>query len=118
MVWKLVEDAPHQSSPVLIGDLLYTMSDQGILICMEATTGRQVWSERLKGKFGPSLLAATGRIYLSSTKGTTTVIATGREYRELAVNQLDGELWASPAVTGDALLLRTKSHLYRIEQTD
>ena len=51
-------------------------------------------------------------------KGTTTVIAPGREFRELAVNQLDGELWASPAVTGDALLLRTKTHLYRIEQTN
>jgi len=118
VVWKMTEDAPHQSSPVLVDDLLYTMSDQGVLICMEATTGTQVWSEHLKGKFGASLLAATDRIYLSSTSGTTTVIATGREYRELAVNQLDGELWASPAVTGDALLLRTKSHLYRIEQTE
>ena len=118
VVWKMTEDAPHESSPVLVGDLLYTMSDQGILICMEATTGKQVWSERLRGKFGVSLLAVGDRIYLSNKRGTTTVIAAGREYRELAVNQLDGELWASPAVTGDALLLRTKSHLYRIEQTD
>jgi len=118
VVWRMTEDAPHESSPVLVGDLLYAMSDQGILICMEVTTGKHVWSQRLKGKFGASLLAAADRIYLSNKKGTTTVIATGREYRELAVNQLDGELWASPAVTGDALLLRTKSHLYRIEQED
>ena len=118
VVWKMTEDAPHQSSPVLVDDLLYMVSDLGLLICMEATTGEQVWSERLEGKFGASLLAAADRIYLSKTKGTTTVIATGREYRELAVNQLDGELWTSPAVTGDALLLRTKTHLYRIEQKD
>jgi outer membrane protein assembly factor BamB len=118
VVWKMTEDAPHESSPVLVGDLLYTMSDRGILICMEATTGKQVWSERLKGKFSASLLAAGDRIYLSNKKGATTVIAPGREYRELAVNQINGELWTSPAVTGDALLLRTKSHLYRIEQTD
>ena len=116
VVWKRTEDPPHQSSPVLVGDLLYSVSDQGVLICVEATTGEQIWTERLKGKFGASLLAATDRIYVSSMKGTTTVFAPGREYRELAVNQLDGGLWASPAVTGDALLLRTKTHLYRVEQ--
>lgn len=118
VVWKMTEDAPHQSSPVLVGDLLYTVSDRGVLICLEAATGAQVWSERMRGKFGASLLAAGERIYLSNTKGTTTVIKAGRQYRELAVNQLDGELWASPAVTGNALLLRTKSHLYRIERRD
>jgi outer membrane protein assembly factor BamB len=118
VVWKMTEDAPHQSSPVLVGDLLYTLSDRGVLKCIEAATGEQVWLERLQGRFGASLLAATGRIYISSTTGTTTIIATGRKYNELAVNHLDGELWASPAVAGDALLLRTKTHLYRIEQTD
>ncbi len=118
VVWRMDDDAPHQSSPVLVGDLLYTLSDQGMLVCMEAATGEQVWSERLRDKFGASLLAAEGRIYISGVKGTTTVIAPGREYRELAVNQLDGELWASPAVSGNALFLRTKSHLYRIEQKD
>lgn len=115
VVWKMTVDPPHQSSPVLVGDLLYTVSDQGVLICMEATTGEQVWQQRLRGKFGASLLAAGDTIYVSNMKGTTTVFAAGREYRELAVNQLDGELWASPAVAGNALLLRTKTHLYRIE---
>ena len=118
VVWKMTEDAPHESSPVLVGDLLYTMSDTGTLICTEATTGKQIWSERLKGKYGASLLATKDRIYLSNKKGMTTIIAPGRAYRVLAVNQLDGELWASPAVVDDALLLRTKTHLYRIEQTN
>jgi outer membrane protein assembly factor BamB len=114
-VWKMTEDAPHESSPVLVGDLLYSVSDNGKLLCLEAVTGTLVWSEDLKTRYGASLLAAGDRIYLSSKKGKTTVLAAGREYRELAVNELDGELWASPAVAGDALLLRTKTHLYRIE---
>ncbi len=116
VVWKMTEDAPHQSSPVLVDDLLYMVSDLGLLICMEATTGTQVWSHKMEGKFGASLLATPDRIYLSNIKGQTTVIAPGREYKELAVNQLDGELWASPAVTHNALILRTKTHLYRIER--
>ncbi len=118
VVWKMEDDPPHQSSPVLVGDLLYTVSDKGVLCCLEATTGQRVWSERLKGNFGASLLTAADRIYVSNTRGMTTVFAAGREYRELAVNQLDGELWASPAVTENALLLRTKTHLYRIENKE
>ena len=116
VVWKMTETPPHESSPVLVGELLYTMSDKGNLICTNAMTGEEVWVEKLNGKFGASLLAADGRIYLSNKKGTTTVIEPGQEYKELATNQLDGELWASPAVTGKALLLRTKTHLYRIEK--
>lgn len=116
VVWKMTKDAPHESSPVLVGDLLYTMSERSNLICTEAATGTQVWTQRLAGDFWASLVAAKDRIYLPNKKGVTTVAATGRVYRELAVNTLDGEIWASPAVAGDALLLRTKTHLYRIEE--
>lgn len=116
VVWKMTEDVPHESSPVLVGDLLYTMSDLGMLICTEAATGKQVWSADMESRYGASLLSAGDRIYLSNKKGRTTVIAAGPEYRELAANELDGELWASPAVAGNSLLLRTKTHLYRIGQ--
>jgi len=117
VVWKITEDAPHQSSPVLVEDVLYTLSDKGVLMCLEATTGKQVWSERLRGQFAASLLTDGNRIYVSNTRGLTTVIEAGNAYRELAVNQIEGELWASPAVAGNTLLLRTKNHLYRIADT-
>jgi outer membrane protein assembly factor BamB len=115
VVWKMTKDVCHESSPVLVDGLLYTMSDRGTLICMEAATGEQVWVQELDGKYGASLLAADGRIYLSNKKGMTTVIAPGRAFNALAVNQLDGELWTSPAVAANSLLLRTKTHLYRIQ---
>ncbi len=118
VVWKMTKNTPFQSSPVLVGDLLYMVTDDGILTCTEATTGTAVWSERLKGKYGASPLAATDRIYISNGRGMTTVFAPERQYRELAVNQLDGELWTSPAVADKALLLRTKTHLYKIAQKD
>ncbi|MBX7259412.1 MAG: PQQ-like beta-propeller repeat protein [Candidatus Hydrogenedentes bacterium] len=115
VVWKMMEDAPHESSPVLVGDLLYTVGDKSaMLICSEAETGKQVWSQKMPRDIWASLLANKDHIYMLDRKGKTTVIAAGREYRELAVNQLDGEFLASPAVAGDSLLLRTKTHLYRI----
>ena len=115
VVWKLDKDVPFRSSPVLVGDLLYMVSDEGVLTCVEAKTGRPVWSKRLGEKHGASLLYADGRIYILSEKGTATIIEPGRTFQQLAVNQLDGSFFASPAVADKSLLLRTKTHLYRIE---
>ena len=115
VVWKMTEDVPHESSPVLVDDLLYTMSDKGVLVCKEAVTGETFWTEKFRERLVASLLYAEGRIYLSSMKGVTTVIKPGRSFQKLAVNQLDGEFWASPAMAGEALILRTKTHLYRLQ---
>jgi len=115
VVWETKEDVPVESSPVLAGDLLFMVSDSGMLTCLEAETGQRVWAERLRGMYGASLLYAEGRICVSNKKGLTTVVEAGRAFRELAANQLDGEFWASPAVAGRSLLLRTKAHLYRIQ---
>ncbi len=115
VVWTMTEDVPHESSPVLVGDLLYLLSDKGLLNCKEPLTGKTVWSEQLEGKYGASLLYADGRIYISNKDGKTTIIKPGRTFQVLAVNQLDGFLGASPAVAGKSLLLRSKTHLYRIQ---
>ena len=55
------------------------------------------------------------RVYFFSEDGKTTVIEAGRQYKLLAENQLDDGFMASPAVSGRALFLRTRTHLYRIE---
>ncbi len=115
VVWKMTKDVCHESSPVLVGDLLYMMSDKGLLICKDAKTGETVWTERLEGKYGASLLYAENRIYMSNKEGKTTIIEPGREFRKVAVNKLDGFIGASPAVAGKSLLLRTKTHLYRVQ---
>lgn len=114
VVWKMTKDAPHESSPVLVDGLLYTMSERSNLICTDAKTGRQLWTQRLPGDYWASLIATKDRVYATNRKGATTVVGTGQEYKELAVNELEGEVLASPAVAGNSLLLRTKTHLYRI----
>jgi hypothetical protein len=116
IVWKVEENVPTESSPVLAVDQLYMVSNKGVLTCLEAKTGKVVWSERLEGEYGASLLYADGRIYISNKEGKTTVIKPGREFRRLAVNELDGFMGASPAVAGKSLFFRSDTHLYRIER--
>lgn len=115
MAWTMKRGAPLNPSPLLVGDELYVMSDQGIATCLDAKTGEERWQQRVGGKYSASPLYADGRIYFLSEDAKTTVIAPGLEYKELAANQLDGRTLASMAVSDKAFYLRTQEHLYRIE---
>jgi outer membrane protein assembly factor BamB len=118
VAWKLTKDMPATSSLLLVDDLLYMTNDQGYLLCVEAKTGNVVWRERLKGKHSASPIYGAGRLYLFSEKNVTTVLAPGREFKVLTENQLDERIMATPAVADNAFILRSKSHLYRLEGRD
>ncbi len=116
VAWKVTgKDVPKQPSPLLVDGLLYMVSNNGMVTCLEADTGAEVWKERIGGSFMASPILADGRIYVSSMQGKTTVLKAGRSAEVLAVNELEGSFLASPAVSGKALFLRSKTHLYRIE---
>jgi outer membrane protein assembly factor BamB len=116
VVWKTNRNAPKKPSLLLLGDLLYAIEDNGVVTCWEAMTGTAVWSERLSGHYSASPLAADARIYLFSEEGKTTVLAAGREFKKLAENQLGDGFMASAAVSGEALYLRSRTELYRVEE--
>jgi outer membrane protein assembly factor BamB len=116
VAWRYAgKEVPKQPSPLLVDDLIYMVSNEGYAVCVEALTGEQVWSERIGGNFMASPIYADGRIYVTSMQGETTVLKTGRTFEKLAENRLESGCLASPIVTGKALILRTKTHLYRIE---
>jgi len=116
VVWRVKKGMPRTPSPVLVGDLIFTLADNGTITCLQARTGEDVWQERLKGKYAASLLHAYGRLYCVSQEGPTTVVKAERKYEVLAENTLDTGCMASPAMAHGALFLRTKTHLYRIEE--
>ena len=114
--WKRKESVvPSRSSPLLVGDLLYMVSEEGLASCVEAKTGREVWRVRLGGRYWAAPLYAEGRLYFFSEAGVTHVGEAGRAWKELAANKLDDGCMASPAASGKSLFVRTKTHLYRIE---
>ncbi|MHC4438874.1 MAG: outer membrane protein assembly factor BamB family protein [Planctomycetota bacterium] len=117
IIWKTGKNVPRTPSLLLVDDLLFTINDTGTLMCLEALTGKQVWSQRIPGDYAASLLYADGRIYSFNRDGKATVFRAARKYEILATNTLDSGFMASAAVSGKALFLRTKTHLYRIESS-
>jgi outer membrane protein assembly factor BamB len=113
--WKLNKGVPSRSSLLLIDDLLYMVSNNGIGTCVDAKTGNQVWSKRLGGNYCASPIYADGRIYFASQEGQIHVVEPGKEGKVLAVNKLDEGCMASPAAVGKSLFIRTKTHLYCFE---
>jgi outer membrane protein assembly factor BamB len=107
---------PNKPSLLLLGDVIYMINDGGIVTSVDAKTGQEVWRSRLLGSYSASPVAADGRIYFFSEDGKATVIEAAREFKVLAENTLESGFMASPAIDGRALYLRTKTHLYRIEE--
>jgi outer membrane protein assembly factor BamB len=116
IAWTLGKNVPNRSSPILVDDLLYMANGQGILTCVETKTGKPVWQERIGGAYWASPVYGAGRLYFFNDTGTAVVGEPGRSWKKLAENKLDEGCMASPAVAGEALFVRTKTHLYRIEE--
>jgi outer membrane protein assembly factor BamB len=114
VAWTSTRGAPYTPSPLLVGEQLYYLSDTGVLSCVDARTGAQIYQQRLGGNYSASPVFADGRIYVVSEEGMTTVFAPGKEFRKLGTNRLDGTTMASIAISGGAFFIRTDTHLYRI----
>jgi outer membrane protein assembly factor BamB len=114
VAWTLSRGAPLTPSPVIVGDELYVISDNGIASCLDARTGAVRWQQRLGNGFSASPVAADGRIYFLDEDGRTTVLKAGTSGERLTVNALDGPALASIGVAEQSLFIRTASSLYRI----
>ena len=116
LAWKLERGAPLNPSPLLIGQELYLVADNGVATCLDAKSGEQNWQKRIGGSFTASLLYADERIYMLDENGKTYVFAPNKvEYQELAVNELPGKTLSTIAAADQALFLRTDKSLYRIQ---
>jgi outer membrane protein assembly factor BamB len=109
---KFVSKTP---SPIVVDDLIYLVSDSGVVTCLECKTGKEVWRETIGGSYAASPILADGRLYFCNQQGKTTVMQPGLTAQILATNTLPSGMLASPAASGKALFLRTRTDLNRIE---
>jgi outer membrane protein assembly factor BamB len=115
--WTCGKATPTRPSQLVIDDHIYMVNDKGIVSCVSMDDGEPVWTQRMGGPHSASPIHSAGRIYFTDEDGTSHVIAANpEEFELLAANQLEAGCMASPAVIGNALIFRTKTHLYRIER--
>jgi outer membrane protein assembly factor BamB len=116
ILWKVSRYVPTRSSVLLVDDLIYLTDDKGVASCVEAKTGKEVWHNRIGGEYSASPIYADGRVYFFNEQGKATVLAAGREFKVLGESQFGPGYMATPAVAGNALYLRTRTDLCRVEQ--
>ena len=112
VAWKLPTPIGFMPSPLLVGRELYLLGDDGFISCLDASNGEVLGKFRASGSYAASPVHAAGRIYCFSREGKAVVLAANKTLTLLAENQLDGPVFASPALVDSAIYLRTDSHLY------
>ena len=117
--WTCKKSTPTRPSQLAVGDYIFMVNDKGIASCVRIADGEPVWTERMGGRHSASPIYAHDRIYFFDEDGVNQVIsANPRKFHLIASNKLEKGSMASPAVVDDALIIRTKTHLYRIEDAN
>jgi outer membrane protein assembly factor BamB len=115
LLWSF-DRGPDVPTPATDGTLLYVLTDNGLLYCMDLASGKRHYGpERLHtGTYSSSPLVADGKLYATSEDGVTSVVKSGTAFELLAENALEGFTVSSPAAASGQLFIRTASHLYAI----
>ena len=114
--WSTKKAIGSKPTQIVVNGLVFSAADKGgIVACIDASTGKYHWTQRIGGEFTSTPLFANGNVYFFDQKGKTTVVRASKTFELVGTNKLDEGFMASPAVSEDALFLRTRKALYRIE---
>ena len=117
VAWSKKRGGPYMPTPVVYGELLYTVSNQGVVTAYQAKTGERVYQQRIAdrgGAFTASPVAADGKVYLSSEDGEVFVFKAGPKHELLSVNPMGEVLMATPAISDGLLIVRGLKHLFAL----
>jgi outer membrane protein assembly factor BamB len=113
--WRVKRNLPYVPSPVLYEGVFYMVKDGGIVTSLDPATGKTLKQGRAPqapGQYLASPVAADGKLYLVNEEGLLTVMRAGAQWEPLARNEVGEEVYATPAVDGSRLLVRTRGSLY------
>ena len=114
VLWRFKSPILQLLTPLIKDGLIYTIDTRNKLYCLDARTGQEVYSKKLKQKYNSSPVFAGGNIYFTAVNGATMVLKAGNQLQILAENKLPGEVYATPALLRNSILIRNDSRLYRI----
>lgn len=114
VAWKATRQISKNPSPLLAGELLFVISDNGICTCFDAITGKTHWQQRIGGNYSASPVLANGHVFVLSHEGTITAIPASRHRETFKTSHAPDELKASPAIVKSSVILRSGPKLYRV----
>ncbi len=113
--WRYTKPVPQVPSTLLYKGVLYMINDSGILVSFDPATGNVLKQGRLHGaidKYFSSPVAADDKVFLIGQGGQVSVLKAAGDWQVLAVNELDDECFATPAIADGHIYIRTRSALY------
>ena len=116
LAWTNSKGSPYTPTPIVYGDILYVLADNGVLSAYDAKTGVNIYQQRLPTSFSASPVAANGKLYLLSEDGDVFVVKAGRHYELLSRNVMGQPLMATPALTEGMLIVRGESAIYALAE--
>ena len=117
VAWEEPKNGAYMQTPLVLGDLIYSCSDRGILKVYDARTGKKQYEQRLGAGttgFSSSPVAAGGKLYFASEEGEVYVIKAGPVFELLSTNTMGEITMATPAADHGVLYYRTRGHVVAI----
>jgi outer membrane protein assembly factor BamB len=116
VIWKKWEELSRNQclTPVIKDGLIYTVNTRNNMMCIDAATGKEIWSTHVTSNYDASPLWVDGNIWFFSVKGEVLILKAGHKYEVVGRNKLDSGIWATPAVLRNSMVIRTQNYLYRI----
>ena len=117
VTWSKQRGGSYMPTPVIYGDEMYVLANQGVITAYNAKTGERLYQERVAnkgGSFSASPIAADGKIYLASEDGEVHVLKAGAKYELLSTNEIGEVMMATPAISDGMIFIRAQNHLFAI----
>lgn len=117
VAWSKTGRGSYMPTPIVYDGLLYVLANNGVLDAYRVDTGEEVYRQRLPvvgSGYSASMVAADGRLYLSSEDGDILVVAAGPVFKHLSTNPMGEPLMATPALSDGVMFVRSSGNLFAI----
>ncbi len=117
LLWSERRYLPEIPTILPYGDRVYAVLNGGFFVVRDAETGKLIEKDRLNasGMYAASPVAANDHIYFASRRGVVTVMKTDDSFEKVSTIQLDGEIYATPAIQDNLIFFRTTKWLYAFQ---
>jgi outer membrane protein assembly factor BamB len=115
ILWARRDDIAHTQilTPIIKDGLIYTVSSRNYMMCLDASSGKEIWTQRVRSDHNASPVYADGNVWFFSIRGEVLAVKAGRNYNVITQNQMDSGIWATPAFVRNSVVVRTEKYLYR-----